>query len=1514
MKINLKFVIGLSVIAAGIFFVNSASAIAPVTYVITNPAVGITMTDATLIGVNGYSDATGHSFWVSTSTFSTASPSIPDGVHSTPDFGAIPANTPFTATLSSITTSGVYTNLPPVTPNTTYYVTAWSLVDGTWRPGEILSFTTAPDTIPPSTPVHVSPADGSIVTPAALTEVDWSDSIDLDSPPVSYIYESSQASTTNPDGSFTNPVYTSSALSESKIPTAGTPTGIYFWHVKAKDSAAIQNSSPWTNPWRVTVAQSQTITVTVPAPASAVYGDTFSVAATADSGLPVEITTTDGCSISAGTVTITNATTSCVVHYNQAGDNTYSPAPEIIETVTTAQRPITLTAIDENKIYDGTTDASTTPTLTGTLAAGDTATLSETYDTRDVGTGKTLTPSTVIKDASDVDMTANYAITFVPVSTGEISVRAITVTAQPNTKTYDRNTTATATPVITETLGFGDTANFIETYDTRDVGTNKVLTPSGTVIDGNSGNNYSYTFVNDTTGVITPKEITVIGLVATPKIYDATTTATVLGLPLPVGVIRGDVVRIDNTAVCLRLVCTGTFDTKNVGHNTVTVTGLVLTGADAGNYTLTPPTLKANILKHPIRVTAALNTKIYDGTTDASTTPTITFGTLSSGDTATLTETYNTRDVGTGKTLTPSAVIKDASDVDMTANYAITFVPVSTGEISIRAITVTADNISKEYGTPDPALTTQVTSGSLVAPDTLSGSLVREVGEALGTYPIHNDTLTAGSNYDMTFVDGVFSVVDTTPPVITEGTTPADIYTEFVRPDGTTVSYTSATATDNYDQSVDVSCIPLSGSVFALGTTTVTCSSTDSHDNHATSTSFNVVVQDTIAPTFEFIAPTPADNAVMTDNQPIFKIQASEPLSSAFISFGLSNNGFENSTADWTLGGYSSVVSNDFHSGSHSLLLQTTNDNQGGSYNYAYRTVSLPSSGPINLSAWLKQSTVDGIRWDQQRIYLTDTSGNVLGGDLMYTLSNSGWHQVSYDLSAYAGQTVRIYFAVHDDGAGDPSRMWIDDVSINGNSEGSGSSTQMTIDGQDNTIAHYQPSALNDGILYYQVSAYDIGNNVATSSGRSLTIDTTAPTLEITSPSNNSSTTDNTISNLNFTASDSVDTTLDYAVYVDDVTASGTPAVTGQISSGGGVGTSIPAQTDGLHTITVKVTDDTNHTTLQTISVTVDTVAPLITSINATGTTTVQVIFSEDLQNNSEGHHPRASDFVIYNGESFTGDNSYGISDVGYADKKVTITLTDPIKTGDSPHLDIITSIPALNTIIDSAGNYFNNEQQYDHKVYDRMAPVFAAIDNIATETSSIFGKAVTFETPAVTDVVDTQVTVTCDPISGSVFPTGTTTVTCSATDATNNTATSSFEVYLKFVPPVIPSLSGVGGYVAGFGGGFGGGFSGFSGNQPVPSPVTVVSPAETLPTPSFEGAGGTAGGTTGGDIALGNGETTGPENTPSSTPTPTSTEPFNNSLAAAAGTAPTTPIVWTIVGILVLLTITGGFVYRSRV
>ncbi|MDX5480025.1 MAG: hypothetical protein LPJ98_16380, partial [Cyclobacteriaceae bacterium] len=78
--------------------------------------------------------------------------------------------------------------------------------------------------------------------------------------------------------------------------------------------------------------------------------------------------------------------------------------------------------------------------------------------------------------------------------------------------------------------------------------------------------------------------------------------------------------------------------------------------------------------------------------------------------------------------------------------------------INPREITITADNQSIYCGQDEPELTYQITSGALVNGDTFSGSLERESGDAAETYKIIQGTLTLGSNYDLTVIEGVFTI------------------------------------------------------------------------------------------------------------------------------------------------------------------------------------------------------------------------------------------------------------------------------------------------------------------------------------------------------------------------------------------------------------------------------------------------------------------------------------------------------------------------------------------------------------------------------------------------------------------------------------------------------------------------------------------------------------------------------------------------------------------------------------
>jgi uncharacterized repeat protein (TIGR02543 family) len=84
------------------------------------------------------------------------------------------------------------------------------------------------------------------------------------------------------------------------------------------------------------------------------------------------------------------------------------------------------------------------------------------------------------------------------------------------------------------------------------------------------------------------------------------------------------------------------------------------------------------------------------------------------------------------------------------------------GEVSVAvspaAITVRANDVSKFAGQSDPEFTWTLTAGELVGGDTLSGALEREAGEDVGTYAILQGTLSAGPNYDLTFLPGILTI------------------------------------------------------------------------------------------------------------------------------------------------------------------------------------------------------------------------------------------------------------------------------------------------------------------------------------------------------------------------------------------------------------------------------------------------------------------------------------------------------------------------------------------------------------------------------------------------------------------------------------------------------------------------------------------------------------------------------------------------------------------------------------
>ena len=98
----------------------------------------------------------------------------------------------------------------------------------------------------------------------------------------------------------------------------------------------------------------------------------------------------------------------------------------------------------------------------------------------------------------------------------------------------------------------------------------------------------------------------------------------------------------------------------------------------------------------------------------------------------------------------------------------------------------------------------------------------------------------------------------------------------------------------------------------------------------------------------------------------------------------------------------------------------------------------------------------------------------------------------------------------------------------------------------------------------------------------------------------------------------------------------------------------------------------------------------------------------------------------------------------------------------------------------------------FDVNVVDTSAPVLALPGDISVPGPSS-GAAVTYNASA-HDVVDGNAGVSCSPASGSVFPRGTTTVTCTSSDSRQNTSTGTFTVTVTEPPsdpPTNPHIPG---------------------------------------------------------------------------------------------------------------------------
>jgi hypothetical protein len=227
-----------------------------------------------------------------------------------------------------------------------------------------------------------------------------------------------------------------------------------------------------------------------------------------------------------------------------------------------------------------------------------------------VGAGKAVSVSGIGITGADA---GNYSVNTTAATTADITQRALTVSATAQNKVYDGGTSATVT--LSDNRVAGDalaSSNTTASFADKNAGTGKTVNVGGIAITGADAANYSVNTTTATTANITPASIAnVSGITAADKVQDGTTAATLAtGAAVFAGRIGADVLTVG--------AATGNFDTPAVGANKpVSITGIALSGADAGNYVLLNSTAAATASITPAPANMAERTgdaRIANGT------------------------------------------------------------------------------------------------------------------------------------------------------------------------------------------------------------------------------------------------------------------------------------------------------------------------------------------------------------------------------------------------------------------------------------------------------------------------------------------------------------------------------------------------------------------------------------------------------------------------------------------------------------------------------------------------------------------------------------------------------------------------------------------------------------------------------------------------------------------------------------------------------------------------------------
>ncbi|CAH0296654.1 Heme/hemopexin-binding protein [Massilia sp. Bi118] len=462
-----------------------------------------------------------------------------------------------------------------------------------------------------------------------------------------------------------------------------------------------------------------------------------------------------------------------------------------------------------NKVYDATRTATLSGMLSGAIGNDDVTVtgISGLFDTKDAGTGKTVTISGGTLSGADA---GNYLFTGGGTTTADITPRPISAAGlHANDKVYDGTTIATLSGGLSDVLP-GDVLT-IDTgsahFDNKNVGSEKVVTITGGLLGGADAANYTLGGPLTTTASITPKPVTIALTGQVAKVYDATTGATLGANNFSLqGLVAGDAVSVGGPVQ-------GSYDTRNAGQEKlVSAAGsFTVAGADAMNYSIGSTVLTAatNIVNAsasgyigtitPKAISAtglSAESKVYDGTRSAtvSGTPSGVIG----GDNvsvAGISGLFDTKDAGTGKTVTIAGGTLSGADA---GNYSFSGGATTTANITPRPITAAGIRAGdKVYDGTTAATLSGGFTGALPG-DSLT------VGTTAGVF----DTRNAGDGKTVTFTSSVLAGADAANYMLTGPLTT----TASIAPKPVTISITGEVRKE-YDATANAS---LGADQFAL--------------------------------------------------------------------------------------------------------------------------------------------------------------------------------------------------------------------------------------------------------------------------------------------------------------------------------------------------------------------------------------------------------------------------------------------------------------------------------------------------------------------------------------------------------------------------------------------------------------------------------------------------------------------------------------------------------------------------